>query len=430
MLNVYESDFLNRRRTRRLFRSRFPRKLKQEKYDKSQKTLLALKFFLAVGCPFLGAKVLEGLFPSEVASNEHQAPVIRSSKDLPSAPKLVVTPELIEKQELVEVEQQKLPEVKQKLTETQQTQVEEDQQAKTELTAKVVIKEPETGIELLEVLGLRGKTALSVYGRPRIGEEQAWGSLGLSRTAEESWQLYKTRKEEVKQSTGMSDDDFALNIINPVFNAPIGPIKDEYIHKALELAPENQGLVAINFNRISKAKEAIQGLEFKKVIVEGEEKEFSKDLLQYLAVGLDIEHFENGKATASELNEFNTWFAQKHQEWAGDSSIPGLVIIYTWHGPITGKEYQGEIVNIGELKQYYLPEKTIVVTIFDGWGSKKAKLDKMVEIVNSFPFDPKNPSLLGVMGAEPMWGKKYDTATTKEVFETLDGAPVYFFAVQ
>lgn len=186
---------------------------------------------------------------------------------------------------------------------------EEAQPAQREL--KVEVK---TGLELLDVLGLRGKIVYIVYGRPSKQGEETWGSLGASRTAEESWQVFRARQEAISQAIGRKD--FALNVLNPVYRSRNGVIKDIYIRKALELAPENRGLVALNFNSLSDAKQTLQRLE----------KVFPKELLTYLAVGLDIEHFPGGQAEASSLNEFCSWFARKHHEWAGDSlEFPALV---------------------------------------------------------------------------------------------------------
>lgn len=353
---------------------------------------------LAAASAFGIPLVLKFAKDAQALSGSSQPPDIKAiSKDIPPTPELVETPALVDSQQLAEL-----------------------QQPQTELKAEV--KEVKTGIELLEALGLRGKITYIVYGRPKKHGEQTWGTLGGSQTAEESWQVFKATKEQVKEIINKNDEDFALNIINPVYNSKNGPIKPIYIEKALKLAPENQGLVALNFNSIEEAKTTIQALE--------SEHKFPKELLKNLAVSLDIEHFKGGKATASDLNEFTAWFAQKHKEWAGDSLVPGLVIIYTWHGPITGGG-DGKIENIGDLVQYYLPEKTLVVTLFDGWGSKQAKLNKMGEIVDSLkPNNEENPALVGVMEAKLLHGERFDSASVQESFETLQGAPVFFFATQ
>jgi len=288
---------------------------------------------------------------------------------------------------------------------------EEAQPAQRELKV-----EPKTGLELLDVLGLRGKIVYIVYGRPSKQGEETWGSLGASRTAEESWQVFRARQEAISQAVGRKD--FALNVLNPVYRSRNGVIKDIYIRKALELAPENRGLVALNFNSLSDAKQTLQRLE----------KVFPRELLAYLAVGLDIEHFPGGQAEASSLNEFCSWFARKHHEWAGDSLIPGLVLIYTFRG--SEEEGKGRILNLENLVQYYLPEKTLVVALFDGYGTKESKLRKMASLVSSLPNTLEFPALVGVMEFRSRWGDKYDKSPIRETFTTLRGAPTFFFASQ
>lgn len=276
--------------------------------------------------------------------------------------------------------------------------------------------ECKTGVELLKNLGLGGKIVYIVYGRPQKYEGQrTWGSLEASRTAEESWQVLKQRQATIIQEIGRQD--FTLNVLNPVYRSGDGFLEDVYIQKALELAPANQGLVALDFDSISDANETVQRLE----------TILSKELLAHLAVGLDVEHFPGHKTDAASLNEFCRWFAQKHQEWSGNSSIPGLVLIYTLHG----SEGTGRIDNPGEVQQYYLPEKTLVVPIFDGYGAKEVKFSKMADLIGLFPNTQEFPALLGVMEFKSKWGDKYDTGSTiREIFSTLEGTPVFFFASQ
>jgi len=280
-----------------------------------------------------------------------------------------------------------------------------------------------TGVELLRNLGLEGKIVYIVYGRPQKYEgQETWGSLGAGRTAEESWQIVQNLRGKISQEIGRSDTDFALRILNPVYRSGGGVIEDIYIQKALELAHENRGLVALNFNSISDAIETIQRLE----------GVLPKELLPYLAVGLDIEHFPNRKATAEEINEFSSWFAGKHKEWMINSPnnlLPGLIILYTLHGSSQAGEI-GRILNLEALKQYYLDEKTLVVPVFDGYGSREAKLAKMRQIIASLPNTPDYPPLLGVMEFSSRWGNRYDSCDTDESFSTLWGAPVFFFASQ
>jgi len=281
--------------------------------------------------------------------------------------------------------------------------------------------EAKTGIEFLRSLGFEDKIVYIVYGRPQKYEGQrTWGSLGSTRTAEESWQIVQNLRGEISQEIGKSNSDFALNILNPVYRSVDGVIQDIYIQKALALAGENQGLVALNFNSISEAGETLQRLE----------GVLPKDLLPYLAVGLDIEYFPNRKTTAEEINDFSSWFAEKHKEWArGLPKVPGVIILYTLHGSPQAGEI-GRILGLDRLRQYYLDGRTLVVPIFDGYGSRGAKLAKMDEIINSLPNTSDFPALLGVMEFNSRWGDKYDSCNRNESFSTLVGAPVFFFASQ
>lgn len=293
-----------------------------------------------------------------------------------------------------------------------------------EVQIQEVIPQPETslesktGIRLLERLGLRGKIIYIVYGRPTKHGEPTWGSLGGSRTAEQSWQLFQARKERISQEIGKGREDFTLNVLNPVYRSRNGVIKDIYIQKALELAPENFGLVALSFNSFDDARMTIERLAGL----------FPKELLASLAVSLDIEHFSpNGQVEAQRINEFTSWFAQKHHQWAGESGIPGLVLIYAFCSQGKGR---GRILNMGSLNQYYLDQKTLVATIFDGFGTKEGKLRGMAYLVESLPNTVTFPALVGMMEFGTRWGDKYDKSSIKDIFETLKGTPVFFFASQ
>lgn len=283
-----------------------------------------------------------------------------------------------------------------------------DQSLKTEL------KDVKTGKKLLENLGLSGKVIYLVYGRPAGG----WGTLGESTTAEQAWNLADRRKKTVSQGIGKAEDQLAYTIINPVYyfdNRSQGAIKDIYVDKALELAPRNDGLVAFDFSDIGNAKKVISEFDGK----------LSAERLAYLSVSLDVEHFlPSGSLEASEINEFSQWFAEKHQKWmaAANVCVPGFVFIYT-HG-------QGRILNMEKLRQYYLPEGTLVVPIFDGYGSDGQKLTPMAQYISTLPNTEDNPALLGVMEFQTKWGGLYDTVPLGSTFRTLEGAPVFFFASQ
>lgn len=279
--------------------------------------------------------------------------------------------------------------------------------------SKIESKKVKAGRELLESLGLSGKVVYLVYGRPGGG----WGSLGESTTAEQAWNLADQRRTTVSQGIGKAEDQFAYTVINPVYyfdNRFQRPVKDVYVAKALELAPQKKGLVAFDFSDIGNAKGVILGFEGK----------FSAEQLVYLSVSLDVEHFSSGSLEASKINEFSKWFAEKHQRWSevANVRVPGFVFIYTY-----GK---GTILKMEKLQQYYLPEKTLVVPIFDGYGSDGQKLTSMVPYINTLSNTEDNPALLGVMEFESKWGSKYDTVPSASTFGTLKGAPVFFFASQ
>ena len=89
-----------------------------------------------------------------------------------------------------------------------------------------------SGSELLQNLGLRGKVAYVVYGRPSKNGERTWGSLGASQTAEQSWQVLQSRQQAVRQAIGKGQEDFTLNILNPVYRSQNGVLSDVYIQKA------------------------------------------------------------------------------------------------------------------------------------------------------------------------------------------------------
>jgi len=279
---------------------------------------------------------------------------------------------------------------------------------------KSELGEAKNGLQLLEQLGLRGKIVYIVYGRPAGG----WGSLGESTTAEQSWELAAQRRKSIAQEIEKAEEDFVYTIINPVYfsdNRSLGAIKDIYISKGLELASKNKGLVALDFSDIQKAKEVISDLE----------KKFPSQKLVYLAVSFDVEHFlPNGTLEAKEINEFSRWFAEKHQKWVNEVNlkIPGFVFVYTFGG--------GRILNLNQLQQYYLSLDTLVVPIFDGYGSDGQKLFSLAEYVQTLPNTQEFPALVGVMEFYTKHSQRYDTVSPKSTFKTLEGAPVFFFASQ
>ncbi|KPJ71053.1 hypothetical protein AMJ51_00225 [Microgenomates bacterium DG_75] len=238
---------------------------------------------------------------------------------------------------------------------------------------------PETGIELLESLGFRDKVVYLVYGRP-----YGWGSLGLTQTPEGAWAFFHTRKKTISQKIGLNEQDFALNIINPAYysqeHEAYHALSDDYVSETLRLAPENQGLVALSFNRLEYARNVISHLE----------TFLSKEQLAHLALSFDAEHFPYSQVDARALNRFVPWFAQKHQEWAEGKSIPCLVFVYVFPG--------SRILNMQELKQYYLNKNALVVPIFDGWGLKAEKLRSMAGYIGTLPDTEASPALLGVIG--------------------------------
>lgn len=283
-------------------------------------------------------------------------------------------------------------------------------------TAAVV--RADTGAALLEALGWRGRVVYLVYGRPSKQGEQTWGTLGASQTAEQSWQVLQDAAAKVGSSIGRDREDFALNVLNPVYRSQNGVIADIYVQRALELASQNRGVVALNFNSIADAEATIQRLE----------GALPKALLAYLSVGLDVEHFPGGHIDAASVNAFCEWYANKHREWAADTAVPGLVVVYTFRDPNSGG--QGSISNLGQLVQYYPRERTVVVPVFDGYGTRQEKAPKVGNLVRALPNTAEQPALVGVMEFQTRWGTKYDRATIDESFSTLAGAPVFFFASQ
>ena len=276
----------------------------------------------------------------------------------------------------------------------------------------------DTGAALLEALSWRGKVVYLAYGRPSKRGEQTWGTLGASQTAEQSWQVLRNSAAGVGGAIGHDSDSFALNVLNPVYRSQNGVIADVYIQKALELAPQNRGVVALNFNSIADAEATIQRLE----------AALPKALLAYLSVGLDVEHFPGGQIGAASVNAFSGWFAGKHREWAGDTMVPGLVVVYTFRDANSGG--QGSIADLGQLVQYYPRERALVVPLFDGYGTRQDKAPKVGSLVRTLPNTAEHPALVGVMEFQTRWGTKYDQATISESFSTLAGAPVFFFASQ
>lgn len=271
----------------------------------------------------------------------------------------------------------------------------------------------DTGLALLNSLGLQGKAVYIVYGRPSKRGEATWGSLQSS-TAEDAWVLLEQRRDAVSQVLDRSD--ITLNVLNPVYNSVNGDIADIYVQKALELAPRYSGVVAPSFNSIPVAKQT----------TERWEGLFSQDELAYLSVSLDIEHFPGHDEDAVAINAFSTWFAQKHMEWAGQRAIPGIVILYTMHG----SQGIGRISNLVQLTQYYLTEQTLVIPIMDAYGSAEAKCAKVTDIVSLLPNTSEYPALVGIMEFRLKWGGKYDTASIAETFACLNGTPVSVLASQ
>jgi len=277
-------------------------------------------------------------------------------------------------------------------------------------------KEIETGVELLDFFGLRGKIVYIVYGGPSPFRE-GWGSLKETTSAEEGWRLLSERRKRVMGEIGRSADDFALNILNPAWSA--SGVDIPYIEEALRLAPENNGLVAPSFNNIDVAREVV-----------GELGGLDPFHLARLAVCFDIENFPDKRIGASSLNEFSRWFFQKHKEWVEKGgvpdNIPGIVLAYTFWS-----EDHSMIDNIAQLEQYYLEERGLLVPIFDGRGTKGAKSFKMERLGGQLPDNDQFPSLLGAMEFRSTWGNEYDKCSVQETFSLIpERTPVAFFASQ
>lgn len=270
-----------------------------------------------------------------------------------------------------------------------------------------------TGRELLDSLGLSGKVVYLVYGRPNGG----WGSLGRGRTAEQSWIIAKISQAEMAIAIRKPADSFAFTMPNAVYNSDNkgnNPVKDIYVEKALELAPLHNGLVALDFSNTDYAKEIINNFENK----------FPPEKMVYLAVSLDAEHFPDHQLEAEKINEFSAWYAEKHKQWRDKTgrNIPGFVFIYTFGG--------GRILNLNKLQQYYFREKTLVVPIFDGFGTYEGKIRKMVEYIRTMKNTETDPALLGVMEFYKRWNFTFDKIPPERTFDTLRGAPCFIFASQ
>jgi hypothetical protein len=283
-----------------------------------------------------------------------------------------------------------------------------------ETSASLDLNRIETGVEFLDAFGLRRKVIYIVYGRPNKDGEPTWGSLGV-RTAEESWNYYRRLRRAISQEIGKSEEDFALNIINPVYRSVNGTIKDIYIDKALELAPQNKGLVALNFNNTEDAYNTIARLE----------TIFPKERLTYLAVGLDVEHFPGHVVEARVINEFSAWFSQKHRAWAEGRRVPGVVLVYTFHGQSVGR-----ILHLNELTQYYPQQGTFVPLVFDGYGTLSGKRAVIGQILEPLPDSENFPAVLGPMEFKSRWGRRYDDCTIAETFSLTEGAEISILATQ
>lgn len=274
------------------------------------------------------------------------------------------------------------------------------------------------GIEFLEHFGLKGKIVYLVYGRPNKAREKAWGSLSSTMTAEQSWALVQERAGSVAQKISKKKEDFSYLVVNPVYSSGNGDLKDIYVETLLKLAMQ-KGVVALDFSDIQKAKTTLLGFEEK----------FPKEILPYLSVSLDAEHFSGGGSVdAKAINDFSLWYAEKHQEWCQKADVTdtlGFVFVYTFRS-----QPPGCITNLSELKQYCLQENTLIVPVFDGYGSKDTKLGGMAILCSQLPSTTENPALIGTMEFQSKWEKRYDSASIAETFSTLQGAPVYFFASQ
>jgi hypothetical protein len=128
---------------------------------------------------------------------------------------------------------------------------------------------------------------------------------------------------------------------------------------------------------------------------------------------------------ASKINEFTAWFAQKHQVWAEGRSVPGVVLVYTFHGQQTGR-----ILHLENLVEYYPHQGTLVPLIFDGYGTLSGKEAVMGQILGSLPNSPDFPANLGAMEFRTRFGDEYDKCTIKETYSALEGAETSFFATQ
>jgi len=303
----------------------------------------------------------------------------------------------------------------------------------------------ETGQELLERLGLKGKILLVVYGRPG-----AHGSLGISTTAEGSWARAKFRRSQIvsilprvgslgKYNPKPTSQDILL-AINPVdrarwANGKLSPeLSQSYLLKALELAKKNEGFVLIDLGveGEKKAKERIKEIEkmVKNKFLHNPQE--AARLLSRLGLTWDLEWMPGPeKNYPCELNDTNLWFAQKHWQWNQEAGIatPGIIGIYAFK----------PTVNLRGVRQYYPQHNTIVVPIFDGYGNPKSKLDRVAQFCRQLEQGrtkeeiENNPPLTGAMDFVLLWGgrKAYDTGSTEEnLKKVLFGAPVVVLAIQ
>lgn len=292
-----------------------------------------------------------------------------------------------------------------------------------EILEKTIVNpetKPETGVALLEHFGLRNRIVYILYGRPSKYGEPAWGSLSETQTAEQSWALFGTRKNQVKtqlEKAGPPVPEFGLSVLNPVYLSRNGPLEDVYVQKSLELAPHHDGILALNFNSIEEATATITS--FSQTV--------PPESLRYLSLSLDIEHMSNHTVDAPSINKFAGWFAALHAAWDPKQEIPGFVFLYTIHPQ--GK--LGSITNLEVLQQYYLNEGVFVIPITDAFGSAAQKMPALVSLVENLePNTPEFPALAGTMEFVNKWGHVYDTSEVHEIFANLKGAPVYFFASQ
>ena len=302
------------------------------------------------------------------------------------------------------------------------SQVEEKQEP-----VQGVFAEVGDGAALIERMGLKDKVVYIVYGRPG-----GWGTLGSCswEEADGCWQVANEQKIDVSLEIGVSQENFAYTILNPAYNSGGWDLSDEYIQQALELAPENKGLVAPVFNDVGVARG----------VLERWGREMPPHLLKYLSVSLDVEHMPGGQVEAQALNKFISFYADLRQQWDPGEETPGFVLTYAFRLPrvdqngveiVDGSgDIRGLIRNLNQMQQYNLIGNVMAPVISDGYGSYGAKFEVLKGMVNSLPNSKAFPAVVGTMEFYSRHREEYDTSSIEATFRGLDGAPVKFLASQ